>query len=39
MTAATGSAELGVLSIAILLVVGFVMLLLMPKEHGEPAGA
>ncbi len=39
VTAATGSAELGVLSIAILLVVGLVMLLLMPKEHGEPAGA
>ncbi len=39
VTALTGYAELGVLSIAVLLVIGLVMLLVMPREQREVAGA
>lgn len=39
VTALTGYAELGVLSIAVLLVIGLVMLLVMPRERREVAEA
>lgn len=39
VTALTGYAELGVLSIAVLLVIGLVMLLVMPREQREVAEA